>query len=564
MHEEQETRELPLGARKQLLHETPHDDADSQHRASGVSTDGHAEALECLESHYKPREKRIGTKWVVAVCMVGLVLMLFRCHLAFPRSLMSGLQHRGLGESGSDDNNDEKEPPSPEFQELCLEVGHWSPSPSPTEGPRMSPLMVESFLKNLVQEQEFVFDESTELELLGTGDWHPMESPTNGPRASPFMIQSFFEALERQALAGCGEAPLARPSGGESSPGLQVGVKRPASDDDNEKDDVPGPSGKVARTRWATLSTYRASRPSAAPSSPPWFCGAGAEAATTHSASAGPSSPTVSTASCASPSFVQAPSLSPPAAVSQSPSGQGSDVDVDSGGNSFLRVPSLQAGVTPRPFRADVLQAPQVEFFHIVLLRRLRVLLRKTSLTQMDADHVVLYSEHLANSARHRMNSPIQRMRPGRMAYRFGRRFLTFYILDVASRAVRQDWKREPWWTSLAACICTTVPESEKDEHIHSSGLDMWLTTKRLAAATDLYKAGGRPSCDEILHLLRKLFCLPAPGRFKEKMWRDKDCYFVRPSSSPTPADPSMHTAADDMFGALQWILFEYYQQRID
>ncbi|KAL8424781.1 hypothetical protein Efla_000995 [Eimeria flavescens] len=306
---------------------------------------------------------------------------------------MGGLQPRGLGESGSDDNDDEKEPSSPDFLNLCLEVGHWSPRPSPTEGPRGSPSIVESFLESLVEEQEFAFDESSESELPGAGDWHPMESPTDGPRASPIMVQSFFQNLEKQALADFGAALLAGPPEGESTPGLQVGVKRPASDNAEDEDDVPGPSGKVARTGSVTVSTSIASSHPATISSPSLLGGAGAEEATTHSDSAA--------------------------------SSQGGDGDT--AGSVFLRVPTLEASVKVKPFRSTVLQE---------------------------------------------------------------------------------------------ANLPTTLPEGTSDANVIASGLEMWRLTKRLAAATDIYKEGGRPSNEEILYLMRKLFCFPgAPGKFRRKPW---------------------------------------------
>ncbi|KAL8428420.1 hypothetical protein Efla_001676 [Eimeria flavescens] len=513
MHDEQRTQELLLGAKQPHLHEPLRDDASRRYSASGVSSDGQAELVDCLECHYTPRNKRIGTKWVVGVCVVGLVLLLFRCHLGISRSLMGGLQPRGLGESGSDDSDDEKEPSSPDFRNLCLEVG-----PSPSEGPRGSPSMVESFLESLVEEQEFAFDESSESELPGAGDWHPMESPTDGPRASPIMVQSFFEDLEKQALAGFHEALLAGPPEGESTPGLQVGVKRPASDNAEDEDDVPGPSGKVARTGSVTVSTSTASSPLATTSSPSLLGGAGAEGATTHSDSAGPSSPTVSISASASSSVVQPSRSSPPAAASQSPSSQGGDGGTV--GSVFLRVPTLEAGVKVKPFRSTVLQEGQYKFQLVHPVSQLQAFLRKSSLTQRDASCVVALSEQLANLARHSMNSPIGRMRPNRMAEAFGRRFLLLYMLDMASTALKQDWKHEPWWAVLAANLPTTLPEGMSDANVIASGREMWRLTKRLAAATEIYKEGGRPSSEEILHLMRKLFCLPgAPGTFQRETW---------------------------------------------
>ncbi|KAL8426459.1 hypothetical protein Efla_007652 [Eimeria flavescens] len=518
MHEEQRTQELLLGAKQPHLNEPPRDDASRQPSASGVSSDGRAELVDCLECHYTPRKKRIGTKWVVGVCVVGLVLLLLRCHLGIPRSLMGGLQPRGLGESGSDDNDGEKEPSSPDFLNLCLEVGHWSPPPSPTEGPRGSPSMVESFLESLVEEQEFALDESSEPELPGAGDWHPMESPTDGPRASPIMVQSFFQNLEKQALADFGAALLAGPPEGESTPGLQVGVKRPASDNAEDEDDVPGPSGKVARTGSVTVSTSIASSHPATISSPSLLGGAGAEGAATHSDSAGPSSPTVSISASALSSVVQASGPSPPAAASQSASSQGGDGDT--AGSVFLRVPTLEAGVKVKPFRPTVLQGGQYHYKLVRPISELRALLRKSSLTQRDASCVVEFSEQLANIARHSMNSPIGRMRPSRMAEAFGRRFLLLHMLDMASTALKQDWKHERWWAVLAANLPTTLPEGVNDANVMVSGLEMWRLAKRLAAATDIYKAGSRPSNEEILYLMRKLFCLPgAPWTFQRETW---------------------------------------------
>ncbi|KAL8429503.1 hypothetical protein Efla_004900 [Eimeria flavescens] len=504
MRERQVTRELPLGFKVPHIPETTHDAATLRPGSSGVSTDGLKEAIGCTEGHHARRNKRIGAKWLLAACAIGLLLLCFYCRLALPASLTAGFQPRGLGESDSAGNNDEKEPSLPDMQQLCFEVAHKNPEGLKSGSQPNSPIMVESFLKSLVEEQESSLDESPELKLLGATDWHPVESPPDGPRASPLMIQSFFEDLEKHPASPFEDHSYVEQPVGESAPGLEFGGKRKASDDHIDKDELPGPSRKVQRTGKATLSPSTFSGLPTPTESRFLFSPVVVEAEWMHYGFLS-SAAELGVADTASASTAVSSAAAPPAAGSQPTSSQAT-----SGGptqHPFLRVPPLEAGVQPRAFNAEVLKKPPLERYLVNAMYRLRTLLRQASLNQDDADEIVKASEHLVSIGVWCMASPLHKHRPHLVTEQAGRRFLLFHYLYVASRALQANWQETAWWKELAATIPTSLPAGVGTTRFGVSGWVSWAMTQRLLEAADIYKEGGQPSASQVVELLGVLFC---------------------------------------------------------
>ncbi|KAL8432359.1 hypothetical protein Efla_006134 [Eimeria flavescens] len=463
------TTSLPFDSIKSYSRTNFYDDPLRRHRVSSPSEEKHPGALEYTEGHLETRRNLLSVKWLVAGYVIGLLLLLLSCHPTFSGRGVGGLLRRRLAEGGGGSDAGEAGPPSPDLMELCSDLGLWSPA----------------------------------------------YFPAGGQRASPLLVESFFESFSDQQTATVSARSRVEPLLADSTSTLGLRTKRAAPLDIHEDEEQTGSSLKEAKLERVAPLAFQASSPSAATTSqrpPSPTGGSGAENSQVHSTAAQP----VKDAVAAAGSSVS--SAATPAAGSLPSSGEASSGGTDL--HPFLRAPTLEPGVTVRPFRAAVLGEPELEHHHILTFLRFRKLLRKSSLNQEDADELVANAEHLANQARHNMTWSLWKMRPNRLAERFGRRFLAFHLLRLASTALGQHWEREPWWEKLASIVDTGIPKGMRDETIPASGQSSWAISKRLVAATEAYKKGTWPSNDEVLFLMRKLFCLPgAPGRFKDSVW---------------------------------------------
>ncbi|KAL8424707.1 hypothetical protein Efla_001284 [Eimeria flavescens] len=399
------------------------------------------------------------SKWLLAAWIAILGLLLLTCHhgvsdslLGAPQQAVGGSQRRQLAAGDSSDDELEEGPPSPQLLEICSQLGSWSPSESPSRGLRFSPLTVQMFFESLQGQQPSALDEEKK------------------------------EVPPSAALAA------------------QLGVKRPAGEYDDEEDEEPGPSWKFQRTEGTMLpaSSHPAGSPSASspqggsqgpsrgppvsfPSPPPAGVGA--------AAGGGPSDG----AAAAGPQHPPAGQAGAPA-LSQHP---------------LLRMTPLQPGVRARPFNPVVLDLPASDRFLVFSLLRVRRMMLKESLTQLNAHFMVECGERMVGYAMEFFSRPLRKMRVDKLAVLLGRRLLVLHMLHMAGRVVQQDWHLQPWWKRLANAIQSSVPADMDERGLHIKGRRLLRIARQLVPAIEVYKQGGCLPANQLADLLRKLFLPP-------------------------------------------------------
>ncbi|KAL8429502.1 hypothetical protein Efla_004899 [Eimeria flavescens] len=566
MHQHVEAGGPPLDPLFEDSHdgEAIHDDGPT---VSPVAEGKHAGTAEFPEGQRRHRNAPITGKWLFVVSAVGLFLMLVGCRSALSGSLVGGLQRRRLAGSGGNHDENQGGRVSPDFLGLCLQLSDWFPAESTAGGPRASPTMVQSFFESLEDHRFAAVEGSSADEQQETEGWASSTLPAKGHLASSFSEESLFEiigeqqssaseeseALEllmadewnlppspadedlevtsqelfksgdwKQTTARAGDSPV-EPVGGEPASRLQSGSKRRANEDVADAGQ-PGPPLKVQITTKTPPSITTKTPPSTSkviglsssegPSSFTIIKEDGATAVTSgvqSTAGVGTAAPILSRGAGRN-------RCGAAAANGQRPSSQERSGKLEE--HPFVRVPPLDSGVKARPFSASAMVKPLYDRCQVNRMLRLRELLHKKSLSQEDVDELVARSELLASFGIYNMATPLLKKRPHLVKESTGRRFLLFYMLQRAAKAVRQDWQNEPWWRTLADIIPSAVPEGMNDDKIAPLGQASWDTIKRLVAAIELYKQGGEPCKEETIYLMRQLFCLPlAPGRFKDEAW---------------------------------------------
>ncbi|KAL8448558.1 hypothetical protein Emed_003738 [Eimeria media] len=352
------------------------------------------------------------------------------------------------------------------------------------------------------------------------------------PRVSPLMVQEFFEELE-----GDGKVePVVGPVDPLDAPHLQnlkpstLGVKRRAPDDGEDDDEVAGPSSKVTKTDTTPSSPWSVASSETKESSP---------LSAADSVESGNFVSSVASSSLDSEEFLKfldpsisetEPSHEPvPSAVSTdaspssaavgpgSPSAPSGD---DATVHPWLRVPDLTPGVGEAKFRPECLSWSMINHVHGPLMAKMRELLVQPKLDHTSARRLVMYSELLANHAFHRMRGPVSSRRPIVAAEALGRRFMTFFSLHSASKALRQTWPQQQWWRDLASAIPSKCPFTPGGKGMNSASQASVALAVQLSAAIELYKSGSAPENDEVVDVMRKLFCSPcSPREFKTETW---------------------------------------------
>ncbi|KAL8432362.1 hypothetical protein Efla_006137 [Eimeria flavescens] len=391
-------------------------------------------------------------------------LLVFQCFPTISASVAGGPQPRRLAEGYGDEA-----PSSPELLDLCFEFGGWKPS----------------------------------------------EGTTDGQRDSPSMVEAFFESLNDQQKRASQGSTGADSSGTDQSSVSPPGVKRSAPDDYDDDGDEPGAGQKVARTEATEASIADASSlpATAGLTALPVF-------ALARSSDAGSDmSGSPSSIGLGPSSSVAASSASPPTAADSQPStSQARDGRMSQ--HPFLRVPFLETGVRARDFQPSAGKTIVGDRYIGLLLRHLRNLLRMPSLGHEHANAIVNFAERLASHARQSVGGPLPKVRPRLLAERIARRFLVFYVLHMASKAVQQNWPEQRWWRELAAAIPTDVPATMSEATVRPPGWPMLALARRLAAAASVYKRGGSLRDEELVALMVDLFGPQGcPGRLRDSVW---------------------------------------------
>ncbi|KAL8448385.1 hypothetical protein Emed_003915 [Eimeria media] len=355
------------------------------------------------------------------------------------------------------------------------------------------------------------------------------------PRASPLMVQEFLDELEREGetepIIGLVDLLDGSPVQNPKPLTLGLSVKRPVPDDGEDDDEVAGPSSKVAKTDTTPSPQWSVSSSETKESSPSSAAG---------STKSGGFVSSVASSSLGSDEFSKfldflisesepsdAPPVPPSVSTDASPlsavvgfgspsASSGDDTPV----HPWLRVPDFTPGVGEMEFRPDSLRWPLVYHVHGSLMTGMRELLVQPKLNYAQANHLVLSSEYLANHAFHKMREPVSSRRSTGAVEALGRRFLAFYLLHSASKALRQSWPQQQWWRDLASVISSISPFTPGVPGMNSRTRAAVALAVQLSAAIELYKSGSAPDNAEVVDIMRKLFCLPtSPHHFKTEMW---------------------------------------------
>ncbi|KAL8444065.1 hypothetical protein Emag_005718 [Eimeria magna] len=372
------------------------------------------------------------------------------------------------------------------LDELCLELGAWSPSDPSPGGARYSPLLVDAFFTSL--------DQSIAQP--------PAQTSTPGAAPTP-----------RELL-------LAQPEAGE---------KRPL--DEEEFDNEAGTSGKVARTHaqagavqasssqlvhFGSLEPEASSQPSPEQLTlaDPLSFQPSSSSAVSHLMQTAPAHQPAEPAS-ASSEVVFFLSVGPAAGL---PPPQRPEADLGPR-HPFVRLPRLKPGVKTRQFMTSAMRSANLApRRHCDTLLRLRRLFRLSRLSEREAGSLVSCAEELAAHAYHSLQDKPQDTSPFFASIRLGRKFLIVYYLLRASQVLGQKWPSESWWGELM-------------ERIPHQYFFVWARDPRASAfsvslandlshAISLMKSGVFPPPSVIIQLKRRLFCMSeSPGKLKEKVW---------------------------------------------
>ncbi|KAL8431260.1 hypothetical protein ACSSS7_005408 [Eimeria intestinalis] len=411
------------------------------------------------------RPRWLKAAWLIAVYAYGLALMHLFCRSAVIPTAREGAVVRRLAGAGGHDEDDLIPPSTPELVELCLGI-----------------------------EQDFA-----------------LEEPLSGIQASsPLLKQSFLDFLEKDEEPGADHlTELFHPILEENQvhPVASFSMNRLSSEGTKDGDEVAGPSSKVPRRE--------ASSEDGPPAFPPPTLDQLSEASAPQQFASASLGPYASQPSSSSNLDLEAWFAS--SALAQKPSDPASG---EHRMHPFVRIPPLQPGVTPRPFRDHLPPSPLMDARFPRLMRGIRIMLLKPSLSQADADELVRLSESLVDFARQQMTDTVSSLGVSMAINCLGRRFLLFSMLYMASQTLRQSWPSATWWSELAAIVTHDFPYSQKQEA--SMNPERRALAKKLISAIRLYKSGIAPSIKTIIDLKRSLFCSSFTSpRFKESKWQD-------------------------------------------
>ncbi|KAL8435083.1 hypothetical protein ACSSS7_002673 [Eimeria intestinalis] len=369
------------------------------------------------------------------------------------------------------------------------------------------------------------------------GDWIPLDASSGGPRTSPLFVEAYFASLDQSAAQSAAQIspPAAAPTIEEPlSAESRAGGKRPLDEESSDEEAAPGPSWRVAGTR-APRGGGHASSPQVVhpgSSGPKASSQPGLEPLTPDQAShplffRPPISSPVSHSLHIALAHQLAASTSASADVATSSSagpvaGLPQPQRLEGGGSPqhfFVRLPTLQPGVTARPFMPSAMRSGDlVPRRQWNILHRMWALFKKEQLDDQETQNLVYLAEKLASHAYHTMQERVDRLSPYAAVTRLGRAFLTLLHLLYASQVLKQNWPSHSWWGELMRKIAVDYFYAwDNDGRI--SPFQARLAND-LSAASKQLKSGVFPPARVVDDLKRRLFGMPwSPATFKDKVW---------------------------------------------
>ncbi|CDJ37906.1 hypothetical protein, conserved [Eimeria tenella] len=198
----------------------------------------------------------------------------------------------------------------------------------------------------------------------------------------------------------------------------------------------------------------------------------------------------------------------------------------------FVRLPSVEAGVSPRKLRPSRLflhQRTNVSAY--AYFSTLRELFLRRSLDKGSADAIMDAIEDLADVAWTQTSCRARQIRPALAVSALGRDFLALDFIVCAIQLFRDEMRLHMWWEKFASAFRTNY--SFKGSGLRRPRLRNFNTqlANRLLRVIDIYKQGNRPPLPEVIEIKRLLFCSPlAPKPFTDSPynpWRNDDQAFL-------------------------------------
>lgn len=441
------------------------------------------------EFYLKPAEQHSFCRHLASPCfltvLLGFILMALTCSHARIRQASPGVEPRQLANGGNE--ADESLPPfSPEIEILCWAAENWSPTVPLRGEPRSSPEMVEAFFEVLrvpessqpgaLSERAGQGDNDeagTSSEPLRLASVHqplPSSSPPL-PRLSPQLLEELFTAIE-QPCESSFDQPSLQPGDRKHSSSLQpqIGPAIPSEPFVSGRSPVaPYPSQTHECHVPVGLLPVSSDEPSTSTASPP------------------------------------------PAAVQQS-------LSQDRWVHPYVRLPTVQPGVTPRPWRRHVVTSYLMhERSSRPLLLEMRKLLLQPDLGANGVEKLMTNAELLANFAIKRLKKRCISRKPCEMVRDRGLRFMIMNTLHSAAQVVSP--RRPPWWGDVADATLTDLssPSSSRPDAFNM------MLARDLTTALEKYKAGGAPLPEDVISIKRRLFLSKPYLPSAWNPWREDD-----------------------------------------
>lgn len=370
--------------------------------------------------------------------------------------------------SGQADVDDDDSPSLSELEALCGVIGFWAPDDSFSAVFRRSSQTVESVSEEL--EGEEGREPTTSASAAG-------QPPTPFPgRWSPYIVEAFFKEIEIGEGLAAEQGAVAE---AQSGPAFFLTESEKDSDEDQ-----PEPSSQLPKRMHLAQAPPPPGQPSAQASAPAGLLPVNGDSA--------------------APSTSTAPQAAPLALLP----------------HPFIRLPSMEPGVTPRPWVQSFLthKIPLSRSRHKWLLE-IRELLLCPSLDAAGLSQLMKAAEELGNFAVFRLCPSTSPEKASDLIRDYGLRLILLHSLHSVARVVDPE-KMPPWWMEVVNAMLgkydfetlLPLPQSRHAPNV--------LVAQRLAFALLRYKSGSFPEDQEILELKRLLLCSRnTPPFFKDACW---------------------------------------------
>lgn len=187
----------------------------------------------------------------------------------------------------------------------------------------------------------------------------------------------------------------------------------------------------------------------------------------------------------------------------------------------FYKTPTLQQGVTWRPFSLDVARAcnPRVHSIDFNL-RYMRTLLLQDAIQQNEMKGFINKMEVIAGYLLEFHCKSVLSATPRDAARHLGVRYLILDTLYAATEVLGKPGNANSWWAELVKNIPCEVAEYDCERSLGPQFLANVKTARELSVALQKLKLGVRPSSLETVRLKRMLFCEDtSPPFFRSRNW---------------------------------------------